>query len=829
MEKAYTWNRVRRKAPRRKPDSGWKSRAGRFKAILLTLVVLAVAGLVAIPITLAPFKRTAETFDLREIARLEEASIIYDRYDQDINRIFVENRLPIKLEEVPEHLVRALIAVEDSRFYRHNGVDFVGIIRAVLLNLQARRVTQGASTITQQLARQSFELKEHSIQRKLVEAFLARRIEDHYSKDEILEHYLNRIFFGHEFFGVQAAAIAYFGKPVSELDLAESAMLCGLIKSPNNISPLRNPDRAKRERNYVLDRMQEEGMIDQAECRRIQAEPVRINPQPLSPRSSYVYDLIRQQVFALIGSERARAGGFRIYTTVDDDLQSVAQDSLRRQLGKVEEHPGFNHITYTQYAAQRKAALESGAQPELPSYLQGAALAVENQTGAILALVGGRDFVHSQYNRALQARRPPGTAFTPFVFATAFERGFYPGTLLRDDFIDNTQVMIGAEAGILGEWGSETADARFLGNIPARQALVLSKNAATVRLGFQVGVPAVAEVAKRAGIDSDLGEYPKMFLGESEVSMAELCKAYTVFPNGGSRPTDLHIINRIETKDGLAIYQVPPRMVQHVEALDVFASFQTHSCLHEALRSGTGKPAWDMGLQDIPDLAGKTGTSYEFKDAWFAGYDSRVTCAVWMGFDQPKSIYRGAFSTQTALPVWIDIMNASRERFPAAALQVPNQLKAVEICTVSGQVATDACYEKRAPSPQDPTPRYVRTTYVEYVRRGTALAGSCATHGSEWGSDLLNPLQAGMVAAEGGIIPNTTPPIYVQAESILGADPYQSVTPPSPRAEIAKVDGEDDAPIEVKGVKPRIVFPTGIGDDSNSRLAIPPPPPLELE
>jgi penicillin-binding protein 1A len=575
--------------------------------------------------------------------------------------------------------------------------------------------------------------------------------------------------------------------------------------------------------------MLEEGMIERQACRRIQAEPVRINPQPTSPRSSYVYDLVRQQVFELIGGERARAGGFRIYTTVDFNLQEAAASSLRNRLDKAEQHPEFEHMTYADYVAKRKAALDMGTQPDPPAYLQGAALAVDNESGGIVALVGGRDFVHSQYNRALQSRRPSGTAFTPFVFAAAFERGFYPGTLLRDDFIDNTQVMIGAEGGILGEWGSESAENKYLGNIPARRALALSKNAATVRLGFQVGVAAVSETAKRAGIDSDLGEYPKMFLGESEVSMAELCKAYTVFPNGGSRPADLHIINRIETKQGIAIYQVPPSVRQRVEALDVLASFQTHSCLREALTDGTGNPAWGFGLNDMPDLAGKTGTSYEFRDAWFAGYNNRLTCTVWMGFDQPKKIYRGAFGGQLALPVWVDIMNAGSERFPAAPLAAPTELKAVEICTVSGKVATDACYERRDPTSENPTANYVRSTYVEYVRRGTALTELCSVHGKESNPGLLNPVQAGMIASETGIIPNTSPPVFVQAESILGVDPYQSVVPPPPPAEIVIAEGEEASPVEIKGVKPRIVFPTGMGDEAGSRLAIPPPPPLELE
>src|SRR5437763_13303498 len=296
-----------------------------------------------------------------------------------------------------------------------------------------------------------------------------------------------------------------------------------------------------------------------------------------------------------------------------------------------------------------------------PEYLQGAVIGLDNATGDILALVGGRDFEHNQYDRALQAKRPAGTAMKPFVFAAAFENGMYPGSVVEDSPLDNRVVMIGGTTGILGEWGPESEENRYEGAITARQALVKSKNGATVRLGLDSGLDPMLRLCRDAGIHSALRPYPATFLGSSEVTLAELALAYTIFPNGGSRPNNLHILERIEEKDGTVWHSQRDFGKQNVIKPEI--AYEVHSCLVDALDNGTGKAArTNFGLKKM-GAAGKTGTAYDFTDVLFAGYDSAITCAVWAGFDKPQRIFRGAFGRDITLPVWVDVMNASAEHY----------------------------------------------------------------------------------------------------------------------------------------------------------------------
>src|ERR1700736_3633874 len=350
--------------------------------------------------------------------------------------------------------------------------------------------------------------------------------------------------------------------------------------------------------------------------------------------------------------------GFKIHTTIDGDLQKIAEESLRKSLDRAEQHVGYDHQTFGEYAVRFKQAKSSGtasSQPA-PDYLQGAVVGIDNETGGILVLVGGRDFEHNQYNRALQAKRPAGTAMLPFVYAAAFEQGMFPGTLVEDSPLDNRAVMIGGMTGILGEWGPESAGNRYEGTMTARQALAKSKNGATVRHGMDAGLDEVLQLCRTAGIRSTLRPYPATLLGSSEVTLAELALAYTIFPNGGSRPIAPHILERIEERDG-TVWHAQRESSSRQNVIKPETAYEVHSCLADALETGTGKAAHSQyGLKKIPAVAGKTGTAYDFTDALFAGYDSNFTCAVWAGFDKSQKIYRGAFGRELALPVWGDIM-----------------------------------------------------------------------------------------------------------------------------------------------------------------------------
>src|SRR6266481_3407271 len=379
------------------------------------IVALLISGFaIYLSILASHLKSQAATFDLSKLEQMESASVILDRNGKIFGQIYVENRETVPYDQFPRDLVNAVVAVEDAKFYQHGGYDFLGIVRAALKNLTAGHVRQGGSTITQQLARNSFALKQKTFRRKLLEIFLARRIEEHFGKQKIMELYLNRIYFGGGLYGAEAAARGYFGKSAREMSLVECTTLAGLVKSPNRLSPWTDRANSREVRDYALDRMRDLGFISRERCAAARAEQIAIGSRQNAQGQTYAVDYIRQQVIAAVGWDRAMNEGFRIHTTIDVDLQKVAEDSLRAHLEAVEHHPEYNHQTYSTYAASFRKAKANGTMSDQPApeYLQGAVIGLDNATGDILVLVGGRDFEHNQYNRALQARRPAGTAMS---------------------------------------------------------------------------------------------------------------------------------------------------------------------------------------------------------------------------------------------------------------------------------------------------------------------------------------------------------------------------------------------------------------------------------
>jgi penicillin-binding protein 1A len=779
----------------------WYSRPW-FYVPIGTIVVLAIIVTVYVSSLVTDLKAQAKTFDLNKLEQMESASVILDRNGKIFGQIYVENRETVPYEQLPPDLINAVVAVEDAKFYQHHGYDLLGIIRAALKNLTAGHVRQGASTITQQLARNSFSLKERTFRRKLVEIFLAQRIEEQFGKQKIMELYLNRIYFGGGLYGAEAAARGYFGKPAREMSLAECATLAGLIKSPNRLSPWADRANSREVRDYALDRMRDLSFISRERCAAARAEQIVIGSRQNAQGQTYAVDYIRQQVIAAVGWDRAMNEGFRIHTTIDVDLQKVAEDSLRTHLETVEQSPEYNHQTYAAYAASfRKAKANgpaaAGSDQPAPEYLQGAVIGLDNATGDILVLVGGRDFEHNQYNRALQARRPAGTAMLPFVYAAAFEKGMYPGSLVEDSPLDNRAVMIGGTTGILGEWGPESAENRYEGAMTARQALVKSKNGATVRIGMDAGVDAVLHLCSAAGIRSPLRSYPATFLGSSEVTLAELALAYTIFPNGGWRPNAPHILERIEEKDGTLVWDGKQQSVRKLVTKPETA-YEVHSCLADALQSGTGKAAFtQFGLKKMP-AAGKTGTAYDFTDALFAGYDSNFTCAVWAGFDKPQKIYRGAFGRELALPIWVDIMNAAATSYPPREIKQPENLKQVEICSRSGLLATDKCYDALKTANGDPVQR--RTTYMEIATPSQAPTEPCNVHGEPRARLAREFPASDLPRAALAVDLSDVTPVAIRSPTLLAdKDPYDSLKPtlkpelaPQPATETAENQNTDN-------------------------------------
>jgi penicillin-binding protein 1A len=758
----------------------------------------------------ADLRTEAGTFDLSKLEQMESASVIVDRNDKIFGQIYVENRETVPYQQLPRDLINAVVAVEDAKFYQHHGYDLFGIIRAALKNLVAGHVRQGASTITQQLARNSFALKEKTFRRKLLEIFLARRIEDSFGKQKIMELYLNRIYFGGGLYGAEAASRGYFSKPAREMSLAECATLAGLIKSPNRLSPWSDRASSRDARNYALGRMRDLGFIDQQKWAAAQTQEIVIGNRQNAQGQSYAVDYIRQQVIAAVGWDRAMNEGFRIHTTIDSDVQKAAEDSLRKSLERAEQHPGYKHQTYAEYAASFKKGKPNGAManPPAPEYLQGAVIALDNETGGILALVGGRDFEHNQYNRALQAKRPAGTAMKPFVYAAAFEGGLYPGSVVEDSPLDNRAVMIGGTTGILGEWGPETEDNRYEGAITAREALAKSKNGATVRVGMDAGLDSVIKISGAAGIHSPLRPFPATFLGSSEITPAELAIAYTIFPNGGTRPSTLHILERIEEKDGTVWHAQRQSGKESVIKSEI--AFEVHSCLVDALESGTGKGArTQFGLKKFP-AAGKTGTAYDFTDSLFAGYDSAITCVVWAGFDKPQKIYRGAFGHELALPVWVDVMNASVDHFPPKQIAEPPTLKKVEICSRSGLLATDRCYDT-VKGPNGETVQH-RTSYMEIGTAAQVPTELCNVHGEPRTRLVREATESEFPRAASAVDLKEIRPVIPKAPTLLAdKDPYNSARgaiKPAPTPEPAqeppqKIEAETAAlPAQAKPPEP---------------------------
>lgn len=822
------------------------------RAWFLALVILALAPvLLAAGFWLklkAEYEPKAEAFDFSKLTEMESASTIFDRDGNVLSRIFLENRDAVPFEQFPFDLTQAVIAAEDNRFYQHHGVDFYGMGRAALKNWRAGRIKQGASTLTQQLARNTFALREKTYERKMLEIFLAQAIEKRLTKQQILEGYLNRVYFGAGFYGAQAAARGYFGKDVRNLNLSECATLAGLLKNPNGLSPWSNRQACVDTRNFVLGRMKELKMITPEQLATEVAGTLAVKNRKSLHTDSYAIDMIRQQVNDVVGQERAIADGYKIYTTIDADLQKRAEESLRARLAEVEAHPGYEHQTYAAYNAllkQRKQSAEGdeGDRAQLaPEYLQGSAVVLDNATGAILAIVGGRDFTQSQYDRSRLAARPAGTAFKPFVYAAAFEKGLFPGTLVQDAVIDNRQVMIGGFTGILGEWGPERVDNKYEGPIPARAALVKSKNAATVRFGSMAGIDSVIEMGKKAGLAHvtgrdtrgrevwNLRRLPSTFLGSSGVTLMDMTLAYTAFPNLGARPAEPFILARIEDKDGRKIFESHPEMRRVMRDT---TAFEVHSCLAEVLERGTGDKAFEKyGLKKFP-VAGKTGTAYNFTDDWFLGYSSAVTCGVWAGFDKPSPIYRGAFSNEVTLPVWVDIMNATFSKYRAAEIPQPKAIKKYEICTVSGQLATDKCVEKSTDKGTGGTTSR-STTYFEIGTAEQAPKESCTVHGDAPPGSVL--AQQPPQPAPQTLLQPQTPSQYpratlavdvgkvaavpMKAPTVLGEeDPYSAVKPatvlPATRASDGAPAGGGDAG---KSAGP----PTAAGDAKSA-------PPAETE
>ena len=586
----------------------------------------------------------AWTFDLGQVGRIPESSLVIDRNGEIYTRLAGENRRTVPISSVSPYFIRALVAREDSRFFEHFGIDPVGIARAALRNLSAGGVRQGGSTLTQQLARNSFPLGGQTIHRKILEAALALRMEAVLSKEEILTHYMNRIYFGSGLFGIETASQAYFGKPAAELDLAESALLAGLIRSPNRLSPFRDARGPLEQRNIALSQMEAQGLISAEEAKSARGEPLRLAAaKPSAPQEDWAMELLWKELEKVLPQDVLDGAGLKIFTTLDGRMQRAAAESIEAQLQSVEERAGYPHPTKkdTPYVDPQ----DRGGTP----YLQAAAMAIDSTSGDIRVLVGGRDFASSKYNRAFFAERQVGSAVKPFVYAMAFASGLDP-----DAAVSDSPIQRGELPAAFANYSPANSDETYRGNLPARDGLILSRNTMSVRVGMAAGLDRVRECIMAAGISDDVPRSPVMFLGSFSGTLRSLVTSYAALANEGITPSS-HILDHVEDAQGRVLYRYRGSSQR---ILPAGAARTTASVLREAMTRGTGAVAKAFGYKG--KAAGKTGTTNDYRDAWFIGFDARTTCGVWVGFDQPKQIVERGYGATLALPIWVKIMNAQR-------------------------------------------------------------------------------------------------------------------------------------------------------------------------
>jgi 1A family penicillin-binding protein len=599
--------------------------------------------------------------DLAEIAPRSQATIVYDRNGGVAFTFFAEQRVDVPLDRVSPHMVDAITAIEDRRFFSHHGVDPIRIAGAAWRNYKAGRIVEGGSTITQQLARVALS-SERTYDRKIREILLAAQIEQRYTKAQILEGYLNTVYFGDGYYGVEAASQGYFGKPAFDLQPDEAALLAALVRSPSTDAPSVAPLRALKRRNLVLRLMRAQSRISDEALRRAVASDLPHPSHSTLPAAGalagngqgsglYFQEEVRRQLFSLFGGDRVLRGGLRVYSTYDPEMQQAAEAAVATRIAEI--------------AKTRTAARE----------LQGSLVAMDPATGDVRALVGGRDYRASSFNRATQAHRQAGSAFKPIIYASALERGYSPGTMLRD--LD-APITAGPATWLPGG-GHEQSEYTLRG------ALKISSNRAAAQLLQQVGIGTAVYYAQRLGIQSPLPPVPSLALGTGEVTLLELTAAYTAFANQGTVAAP-RLITRVEDLNGTSIYVGGER---HTQAISPTTAYLMSSMLADVISSGTGSGARAAGFK-LP-AAGKTGTTDNYADAWFVGYTPHLVTGVWFGLDRPAPIMRGGFGGVVAVPAWGRFMRAATAGDNADWYRMPADVEKVAICRLSGARATEAC------------------------------------------------------------------------------------------------------------------------------------------
>ena len=631
---------------------------------------------------------------------MANATVVYDAFDAPAFTFSREQRLSVPLDRISPHVTNAVLAVEDRRFYEHRGFDVVRMGGAALADVRAGRLAQGGSTITQQLARVSLLSRERTFRRKVAEIITAIQIERAYSKDRILELYLNKIYLGDGLYGVEAAAQGYFETPAAELTLAEAALLAGLIRAPSAYAPTIYPERALARRDVVLTAMLDAGVANAAEIANAKAEPLQLRDQPggAARGGGYFGAEVRRRLVDKFGPDAVYADGLRVFTTLMPDVQRAAEAATGDGLRRIEALPRYPHG-------------RNSADPPL----QAALIALDPRTGAVRAVVGGRGFTESPFNRATQARRQPGSAFKPFLYAAALDNGLTAATLLED--LDRP--LATSE----GDWLPD--DETDGSSMTMRTALRLSSNRAAVRLIELTGINRTVDYAARFRLGPQ-PPVPSLALGSGTVTLESLTAAYAAFANRGVVP-DPTYLRRVEQADGTVLFNPAEESgPSRRPAVRPATAFVVASLLRDVIDAGTGSRVRIEGF--VAPAAGKTGTTNQYKDAWFVGFTPELAAGVWIGFDQPQTIMPAGYASELAAPPWAQFMKTVFADTPTDWLDQPPDVVAVEVCALSGGLVRGAC--RRTPASTLAAIRTDQPTRREYFVKGTEPVEHCHIHGN---------------------------------------------------------------------------------------------------
>jgi len=714
---------------------------------------------------------------------MAQATTIFDAHDRHAFTIFKEQRIELPLSKMSPNFLKAVISVEDQRFYDHSGVDAIRVAGAVLKNLEAGRRAEGGSTITQQLARLSLLTRDKTYRRKVKEIILASYIEREYQKNDILEMYLNKVYFGDGFYGVEAAARGYLGKSASDLTVDEAALLAGLIQSPSAYAPTGNLDRALARRAIVLQTMVSSGVIDAKTAEQARTAPVKLVNGLEATESSGLYfkEAVRRELVEKFGWPRVSQGGLRVFTTIDIDLQRAAETLIEKNLQEIEGRKGFGHAPRAKVAKVKEG--------EAPDYLQAALVTIDPTTGYVRALVGGRDFSESRFNRAIQAKRQAGSAFKPFVYAAAIEAGQSPASLIShlNDPILTPQ----------GDWvpEDEHSDAD---SMTLRTALRTSSNRAAVQLLNTVGIPQAVDYAKKLNVGTP-PSVPSLALGAGEVTLSALTAAYGAFANGGivRRPI---LVRRVEDSDGTVLFNDQGKADR---AVSESTAFLMASMLADVINSGTAYRARQSGFM-LP-AAGKTGTTNDYVDAWFVGFTPKLVTGVWIGFDQPKTIIRNGYAGEIAVPLWGSFMKVATRDDKPEWLTKPASVTTANVCRISGKLPNAGCDHVEVIK-RDGTIETRSMIYTEYFVKGTQPTDLCPLHEPRSFMDAI----AGVFGKESG-----PPPVPVAGTGLPPSAPASTsgspaTEPPAAAETKTSAPTDESQPQKKRGFWSRVF---GVGGD----------------